>query len=70
MSHELVCQSHELACLVNWHDSHELLQLMSPWWPGMNSKLEETVSNCLVCVRFSNEQRREPLIGSPLPGRP
>ena len=40
------------------------------WWPGMNSKLEETVSNCLVCVRFSNEQRREPLVGSPLPGRP
>ena len=36
------------------------------WWPGMNSKLEETVSNCLVCVRL----RREPLIDSPLPGRP
>ena len=28
------------------------------------------MSNCLFCVRFSNEQRREPLIGSPLPGRP
>ena len=40
------------------------------WWPGMSSKLEGTVSNCLVCVRFSNEQRLEPLIGSPLPGRP
>ena len=40
------------------------------WWPGMNADLEKWVSNCQTCTIHQNQQRSEPLLSSPLPGRP
>ena len=40
------------------------------WWPGMNADLEKWVSNCRACTIHQNQQRSEPLLSSPLPGRP
>ncbi|XP_062503757.1 uncharacterized protein K02A2.6-like [Corticium candelabrum] len=40
------------------------------WWPGMNSQLEQAVSKCEACAQYQNQQRKEPLQSSTLPGRP
>lgn len=31
------------------------------WWPGMNSQIEQMVSNCDTCARYRSQQKKEPL---------
>lgn len=40
------------------------------YWPGMNTEIEEMVSQCSVCNKHQNSNQKEPLISHPLPGRP
>jgi hypothetical protein len=40
------------------------------WWPGMGNQIEQMVSRCETCIRFRNQQRREPLQPTALPERP
>jgi len=39
------------------------------YWPGMNSQIEETVSQCAQCQEKRNRQVKEPLLPSEVPAR-
>jgi len=40
------------------------------YWPGLSSDIQEEVSNCQNCTRFSNRQVREPLMPHQVPELP
>ncbi|XP_062509074.1 uncharacterized protein K02A2.6-like [Corticium candelabrum] len=40
------------------------------WWPWINSQLEQAVSKCEACAQYQNQQCKEPLQSSTVPGRP
>lgn len=40
------------------------------YWPGMNTEIEEMVSQCAVCSKHQSSNQKELLISHPLPGRP
>jgi len=39
------------------------------FFPGITAAIKDTVSKCPVCVRFQNEQQKEPLMPHPAPSR-
>ena len=40
------------------------------WWPGMCNKVEQMMACCDVCGCYRHQQRKEPLISTPLPQLP
>ena len=40
------------------------------YWPGMSSQIEDIVSKCSTCLKYRNNQPKEPLFVQPLPERP
>jgi len=40
------------------------------YWPGMNSQIEDVVSNCQTCSMYQRSQMKEPLIYHEVPKRP
>ena len=40
------------------------------FFPGITAAIKDTVSKCPICVRFQNEQQKEPLMSHPAPSRP
>lgn len=40
------------------------------WWPDMNNHLTQMLAECAVCAQCQDQQRKEPLQSTPLPGRP
>ena len=42
----------------------------SVWWPGMYKDIEETVATYPYCLTQRPNQRKEPLMPTPLPDRP
>ena len=58
------------------HQSHQgiektkRLARKSIFWPGMNSQIEELVSNCSTCLHHANANQREPLRPHEIPSRP
>ena len=40
------------------------------FWPGLSNDIREEVSKCESCMRFSNKQRREPLMPHEVPELP
>jgi hypothetical protein len=40
------------------------------YFPGITAAIKEMVSKCPVCVRYQNEQQKEPLMSHPAPSRP
>ncbi|KAK3741172.1 hypothetical protein QZH41_002992 [Actinostola sp. cb2023] len=40
------------------------------YWPGMSSQIADMVSKCGTCLRFRNNQPKEPMIGHKVPERP
>ena len=40
------------------------------FFPGITSAIKDVVSKCPVCVRYQNEQQKEPLMSHPAPSRP
>ncbi|XP_036071757.1 uncharacterized protein K02A2.6-like [Oryzias melastigma] len=42
----------------------------SVWWPGLSAELKNTVMQCQTCQEQRRTQQKEPLISTPLPGRP
>ena len=41
----------------------------SVWWPNVSKQIADMVQNCPECTRLSR-QRKEPLLGTPLPEFP
>ena len=58
------------------HQSHQGIEKTkrlareSIFWPGMNSQIEELVSNCSTCLHHANANQREPLHPHEIPSRP
>ena len=58
------------------HQSHQGIEKTkrlareSIFWPGMNSKIEELVSNCSTCLHHASANQREPLHPHEIPSRP
>uniref|UniRef100_A0AAR2JBB0 Gypsy retrotransposon integrase-like protein 1 n=1 Tax=Pygocentrus nattereri TaxID=42514 RepID=A0AAR2JBB0_PYGNA len=58
------------------HDGHQGLTKCrdransSVWWLGLSAELKETVMQCHTCQELRRTQQKEPLISTPLPGRP
>ena len=58
------------------HQSHQgiektkILARESIFWPGMNSQIEELVSNCSTCLHHASANQREPLHPHEIPSRP
>jgi transposase InsO family protein len=42
----------------------------SVFWPGMNSAIDEMVSECRTCLQFQRRNQREPLMPQEIPERP
>ncbi|KAL6477056.1 hypothetical protein MHYP_G00155550 [Metynnis hypsauchen] len=42
----------------------------SVWWPGISSQIKVRVLSCQSCNEHRRAQSREPLLSTPLPGRP
>ena len=42
---------------------------MSVWWPGISEAIQTFIKNCPQCVK-SYVPPKEPLLTSPIPGRP
>nr|XP_039255975.1 uncharacterized protein K02A2.6-like isoform X1 [Styela clava]XP_039255976.1 uncharacterized protein K02A2.6-like isoform X1 [Styela clava] len=40
------------------------------FWPGINSDIAKTVSNCTTCLRYQRNNRKQPLIPHKVPSRP
>lgn len=40
------------------------------YWPGINSDIENFISNCKICEKFSMRNCKQPLLPYPLPDRP
>ena len=40
------------------------------FWPGMNSQIEDTITNCATCATHLRSNPREPLMSHPIPERP
>ena len=40
------------------------------FWPGMNSQMEDIVSNCPICTKHQGSNPKEPMIAHELPERP
>ena len=40
------------------------------FWPGMNSQIEDIVSNCPACTENQRSNPKEPMIAHELPQRP
>jgi len=40
------------------------------YWPGMNSQIENAVSNCQTCNAYRRANTKEPLHSHPIPKRP
>src|SRR5208282_4982835 len=40
------------------------------FFPGMTAAIKDIVSRCPVCVRYQNEQQKEPVMSPPAPSRP
>ena len=64
-----------LDILSKLHDGHQGITRIrarsrqSVWWPGISKQIEDMVKECSICAREQND-RREPLIPTPLPDRP
>ena len=58
------------------HQSHQGIEKTkrlareSIFWPGMNSQIEELVSNCSTCLHHASANQREPLHPHEIPSRP
>ena len=57
------------------HEGHQGIQRcrlrakQSVWWPGISTQIEEQVKSCPHCVK-ETQQRKEPLMPTPLPDYP
>lgn len=40
------------------------------WWPGISSEIKRKIQACETCCEMKQTQQKEPLISTPLPGRP
>ena len=40
------------------------------FWPGMNSQIQDVVSNCSICNRYQRKNTKEPLLSHETPQRP
>ena len=40
------------------------------FWPGMNSRIQDVVSNCSICNRYQRRNTKEPLLSHETPQRP
>lgn len=40
------------------------------FWPAMSTQIEQLVSNCNICEKFSRKNCKEPLKSFPVPDRP
>ena len=58
------------------HQSHQGIEKIkrlareSIFWPGMNSQIDELVSNCSTCLHHANANQHEPLHPHEIPSRP
>ena len=57
MRPEMLQRAHEghLGIVKTKHRVREVI-----WWPGMSNQIEQMVLRCETCIRFRNQQRREP----------
>ena len=61
--------------LQNLHQSHQGIEKTkrlareSIFWPGMNSQIEELMSNCSTCLHHASANQREPLHLHEIPSR-
>ena len=72
----LIPPSLRAGTLQKLHQSHQGIEKTkrlareSIFWPGMNSQIEELVSNCSTCLHHANANQREPLHPHEIPSRP
>ena len=48
----------------------KLLARQSVFWPNINSDISNMVMNCETCLKYSNLNRKEPMVERKLPTKP
>ena len=58
------------------HQSHQGIEKTKQiakdvvYWPGLQKQIEEMIHSCDTCLKFQNQQQKEPMLSYPKPERP
>ena len=63
-------QNYILQCIHKGHMGIEKCKLICVYWPSMYKAIEQEVQSCPVCVAYSKQNQKEPMLPHPIPIRP